>query len=64
MTSATQEVTRFLSIDAAARYASLSAQSIRRWISAGRLKAHRPGGKILIDRQELEDLILHSGDDR
>lgn len=50
---------RWLSVVSSARYADISAESIRRLISAGKLTAHRViRGKILIDRVELDSLIL------
>ena len=56
-------VPRFLDIGAAAAYASLSRDSIRRLIDRGDLTPHRPvRGKILIDREELDRLILGSTD--
>jgi excisionase family DNA binding protein len=52
---------RFLGIEAAAAYCGLSAKSIRRLIAAGKLTAHRPvRGKVLLDRQQLDALILNS----
>ncbi len=52
---------RFLSVAEAAAYSSLSDDSIRRLIERGDLTALRPmAGKILIDRDELDRLILGS----
>ena len=52
---------RFLTVDGAADYCSLSAESIRRLLSNGKLQPHRPvKGRILIDRVELETLVLTS----
>ena len=52
---------RFLSIESAAAYVDLSAKSIRRLISAGKLKPLRPvRGKIVIDRIALEQLVATS----
>lgn len=49
---------RFLPIPQAARYAGISAVSIRRLIKRGSLKAHRPvRGKIVIDRHELDNFV-------
>jgi excisionase family DNA binding protein len=51
----------WLTIDGAARHASLSPKSIRRLISSGKLKAHRlTRGKILVSRIELDSLIRNS----
>ena len=50
---------RFLDVTSAARYTSLSPASIRRLLSAGTLTALRPlRGKVLIDRQQLDTVIL------
>jgi excisionase family DNA binding protein len=52
---------RWLTIQAAADYCGLSAESIRRLLSARKLTAHRPvKGRILIDRGELDALIQAS----
>ena len=54
---------RSLSIAHAAIYADLSEESIRRLIDRGDLTALRPvKGKILVDRLELERLVLGSVD--
>lgn len=50
---------RFLSVKSAAGYCDLSEDSVRRLVERGDLAACRPTrGKILIDRQELDRLIL------
>ena len=50
---------RFLSVDRAADYCSLSPVSIRRLISAGKLAALRPvRGRIVIDRMALDSFVL------
>lgn len=52
---------RYLTVDRAAGYASLSAESIRRLLAAGKLTPLRPvPGRIVIDRQQLDSLILSS----
>ena len=52
---------RFLAIDGAAAYTSLSPESIRRLIETGRLTALRPiPGRVLIDRLELDALVTSS----
>jgi len=52
---------RFLSIKSAATYADLSQDSIRRMIEQRDLTAHRPvRGKVLVDRLELDRVILGS----
>ncbi len=49
----------WLSVDAAARYCSLSPKSIRNLISAGRIVPSRAvRGKVLIDRQQLDAALI------
>ncbi len=56
-------IRRFLTVRDAAEFASLSEKTIRRLASAGRLIVYRPcAGRILIDRLQLESLILASRD--
>ncbi len=50
---------RFLPLGAASRYAGLSEKSLRRLIDRGDLKGLRPcPGKVLVDRQEIDQLFL------
>jgi hypothetical protein len=52
---------RFLDVEAAAAFTSLSADSIRRLLSAGKLTALRPvKGRVVIDREQLTSLVLNS----
>jgi excisionase family DNA binding protein len=52
---------RFLGVEEAASYASLSAESIRRMLAAGQLTPYRPRrGRVLVDRRELEAVVLAS----
>lgn len=52
---------RFFGVADAAGLTGLSEESIRRLLSAGKLTPLRPlRGKILIDRRELENLVLTS----
>lgn len=52
---------RWFGVAGSGEYCSLSEESIRRLLSSGKLTAHRPvKGKILIDRVELDALILGS----
>lgn len=52
---------RFFGVADAAKYAGLSEDSVRSLISAGKLTGLRPvGGRVLIDKQELDSLILTS----
>jgi excisionase family DNA binding protein len=57
-TDQTQQA-RYLSLAGAAAWASVSIQTLRRWLTAERLRAYRPAGsrKVLIDRNELEQVI-------
>ncbi|MBI3463304.1 MAG: hypothetical protein HY000_09630 [Planctomycetes bacterium] len=56
---------RFLTLQAAADFCSLSAKSVRRLLESGALSALRPrAGRVLIDRTELEGLILASANKR
>lgn len=51
----------FLSLKNGALYSDLSEKTLRRFISAGRLKAYRPArGKVLVKKKELEALIEQS----
>jgi excisionase family DNA binding protein len=62
MTTATVSDTtthRYLTYARAAAYASVSAQTLRRWVDSGRLRAYRPSERIvLFDVREL-DLLIH-----
>src|SRR5690606_20223811 len=52
---------RFLDVESAAAFTSLSADSIRRLLSAGKLTALRPvKGRVVIDREQLVSLVLNS----
>jgi excisionase family DNA binding protein len=52
---------RFLTVDSAARHCDVSADTIRRLLSSGKLTALRPvKGRIVIDRNELDDVVLSS----
>jgi len=52
---------RFMGVRAAGAYVGVSAESIRRLIRAGTLTALRPvPGRVVIDRQELEQLVRNS----
>src|SRR5262249_45403547 len=52
---------RFLGVEEAARYASLSPESIRRMLATGQLTARRPRrGRVLVCRRELEAVVLAS----
>jgi len=51
----------WLSVNRAARYSGLGVRTIRRLLSSGRLTAHRPcRGRVLVDRQQLDNLIASS----
>lgn len=50
---------RYLTVEAAAHYTSLSTVSIRRLLSAGKLTAYRPvKGRILVDRNQLDAYVV------
>jgi excisionase family DNA binding protein len=52
---------RYLSVAHAAEYADLSEDSIRSLLSSGKLTALRPvPGRVVIDRRELDALLLSS----
>jgi excisionase family DNA binding protein len=52
---------RYLTVRAAAAYSSLSEDSIRSLLVSGKLTALRPvAGRVLIDRRELDALLLSS----
>ena len=52
---------RYLSVARAAEYADLSEDSIRSLLSSGRLTPLRPvPGRVVIDRRELDALVLSS----
>jgi excisionase family DNA binding protein len=45
---------RFLSVKETSEFCGLSASSARLWVSQGRLRCVRAGGRVLIDREYLE----------
>ena len=45
----------------AASVAGRSAETVRRWVWSGRLRAHKRGNKLLIDRSDLERFLRSSG---
>lgn len=52
---------RYFGVDAAAAYSDLSAETIRRLLAGGKLTPLRPcKGRVLIDKQQLDSLILSS----
>jgi excisionase family DNA binding protein len=50
-----------LDVAAAAAVAGRSAETVRRWVWSGRLRAHRRGNKLLIARSDLDRLLRSSG---
>jgi excisionase family DNA binding protein len=48
-------------VAAAAAIAGRSAETVRRWVWSGRLRAHKRGNKLLIARAELARLLDSSG---
>ena len=52
---------RWLTVKAASTYCGLGETSVRRFLSGGKLQAHRPcRGRVLIDRFALDSLIQGS----
>ena len=52
---------RWLTVEGAAAHSGLSDAVVRRFLAGGKLTAHRPvPGRILIDRRQLDALILSS----
>jgi len=49
-----------LDVIAAAAVAGRSAETVRRWVWSGRLKAHKRGNKLLIERSDLDRLLKSS----
>lgn len=45
----------------AAALAGRSAETIRRWVWSGRLKAHKRGKKLLIGREQLDEVMNSAG---
>ena len=49
---------RWMDLETASTYCSLSVKSLRRSIASGRIKAHKlVPGKLLLDRRELDAVI-------
>jgi excisionase family DNA binding protein len=52
---------RFFDYAAASQYTSMSQQTLRRFVNAGKLTPHRPSGyKVLFTREQLDELVLGS----
>jgi len=56
----TKKVADEIDVLAAASIAGRSAETVRRWVWSGRLRAHKRGNKLLIDRSDLERLLKSS----
>jgi excisionase family DNA binding protein len=54
-----ETASKFLDLKAAAAYTgqAVSVRTLRRWIATGRLAAYKPGGKVLIRRRDLDNLV-------
>lgn len=52
-----------LTTSEAARLARVTPETVRTWISAGRLAEHRSGRRLLIRRPDLIDLLRTTGKD-
>lgn len=50
-----------IDVVAAAAIAGRSAETVRRWVWSGRLRAHKRGNKLLISRADLERLLRSAG---
>ncbi len=48
---------KFLTLDAAGEHIDTSPETIRYWISMGRLKGYRPGRRLLVRVDELEAFV-------
>jgi hypothetical protein len=46
-----------LDVRETARLARRTPETVRRWVWAGRLNARRHGGKLLVARRDVEDLV-------
>ncbi len=46
-----------LDVQETARLAGRTPETVRRWIWSGRLTARRHGGKLLLSRQDVDDLV-------
>ena len=57
MTGSAEEV----DVAAAAAIAGRSAETVRRWVWSGRLRAHKRGKKLLIARSDLEQVLRSTG---
>jgi excisionase family DNA binding protein len=60
MVFVTKHVADELDVIAAASVAGRSAETVRRWVWSGRLRAHKRGNKLWIDRSDLERLLKSS----
>ncbi len=58
--SATSEL---LTTSEAATLARVTPETVRAWVSAGRLAGHRSGRRLLVRRSDLMDLLRASGND-
>ncbi len=60
MSFLTKNLVDELDVIAAASVAGRSAETVRRWVWSGRLRAHKRGNKLMIDRSDLERLLESS----
>ena len=56
----TKQDSTSLDVIAAAAVAGRSAETVRRWVWSGRLRAHKRGNKLLIERSDLDRLLKSS----
>lgn len=61
--SAHAAVPRWLTVRSAAQHTGVSTRTIHRMLKAEQLKAHRPTGRrVLIDREQLDQVIIESAE--
>ncbi|NIO19450.1 MAG: excisionase family DNA-binding protein [Candidatus Aenigmarchaeota archaeon] len=50
----------YLDVRSAAKYASVSTDTVKRWISEGRLEAYRPDTKLFVRKADIDSLMEKS----
>ncbi len=62
MIDSSSENDRYMSVDEAARYLSVSPQTLMRYIRAGQLPVHRIGARLLrLQRSEIDAWVQSQG---
>lgn len=55
-----RKVTRWISVEEAAKYLAVSSRTIRRYLEKGVVPLHKlPTGSVRIDRNDLDSLVLY-----